>query len=163
MNHRLFTILSAVSLLLCVATMVLWILGTWVVLRWGYCGATEGHMLVVWSAPGNIEVVYYTKLTNRSSTGFHAERTYPALHFGWGFAMHVPHDPIDIRPLYFVIPDWFIGSITAVLPFLWYRRYRRRLLAERKGHCPKCGDDLRASPERCPECGTPVVVSGTKA
>ena len=39
------------------------------------------------------------------------------------------------------------------------------LIARRKGHdpghCPTCGYDLRASPDRCPECGT--VPSAKKA
>jgi hypothetical protein len=50
-------------------------------------------------------------------------------------------------------PWWAITLMTAVFPMLWMKRRRdqRRLL--REGLCPRCGYDLRATPEQCPECG----------
>jgi hypothetical protein len=59
----------------------------------------------------------------------------------------------------YIVPDWFLLLLTAVLPAKWLARWgRARKLASReaRGLCPSCGYDLRGTPERCPECGSPV-------
>lgn len=58
------------------------------------------------------------------------------------------------------IPHGFVFSLAAVLPGLWVvRRQRRKSAQWRREHglCPRCGYDLRASSNRCPECGTSMV------
>jgi hypothetical protein len=51
------------------------------------------------------------------------------------------------------VPHWFAAGLFALMPLVKFIRHRRHA----PGHCPRCGYDLHASPERCPECGTPVV------
>lgn len=54
--------------------------------------------------------------------------------------------------------SWFtlLGGLT-ILPLargtLFLRRHSRRARWKRNGCCLKCGYDLRATPDRCPECG----------
>ena len=54
-------------------------------------------------------------------------------------------------------PHWYVLSATAILPALWLVRTVRRARRTFKGACPSCGYDLRATPDRCPECGQQVV------
>ena len=53
-------------------------------------------------------------------------------------------------------PTWALIAVLLLPMGLWAGigwRQRRRVKA---GHCANCGYDLRASPERCPECGGEV-------
>jgi hypothetical protein len=63
-------------------------------------------------------------------------------------------------------PYWAIVLASGAVASLWLRTAGRRLLNVRRrrragrGLCGRCGYDVRASPERCPECGEVV---GTNA
>jgi hypothetical protein len=55
-----------------------------------------------------------------------------------------------------IVPYWLLSLLFALAPVWWanaWRHRRREVQRQRKGLCPACGYDLRASPERCPECG----------
>jgi hypothetical protein len=57
-------------------------------------------------------------------------------------------------------PAWAVCLVLALLPTAWVVRWRRERRRDRAGLCTKCGYDLRATPERCPECGTVPTGSG---
>lgn len=61
-------------------------------------------------------------------------------------------------PRYGVIfPHWAALLPATVVPAGWLVRHRNRQRRRGRGLCPGCGYDLRATPERCPECGAPAT------
>jgi hypothetical protein len=178
MKHRLFTILSAVSLLLCVATCVLWVRSYWLSdqLAWGYRSieSAQGYVMLGISRFSGLD----GSVRNDSHAMRYARRPahakYPdwetsiifleglinhdtgERNFGWergGFAWYENRERNgDLNAVGFAPFCCFAGA-TALLPLgwtitLWSRRRRRKA-----GFCFYCGYDLRATPERCPECG----------
>ncbi len=54
------------------------------------------------------------------------------------------------------LPIWLVAVFFTIVPLLWLRRRRIERRRNRPGFCQNCGYDLRATPKRCPECGTEV-------
>lgn len=61
--------------------------------------------------------------------------------------------PMTMRGWYVVAPFWLVAAATAASPLLALLRWRMGRRGG-PGHCRSCGYDLRATPDRCPECGT---------
>ena len=109
--------------------------------RWSYFRYGKGH--IGWDAP--------PATTTWNRLGFAAWET------GWSASFADSQDRV------WAIPAWLLCAALAILPAVWvygaYRRHRRRLI----GRCIACGYDLRATPDRCPECGKPADVRSRAA
>ena len=70
-------------------------------------------------------------------------------HFGFRYNRH------SDGSANFWIPLWLFAAPMAAATFLAARPLIVQWRRDRRGHglCPSCGYDLRATPQRCPECG----------
>jgi hypothetical protein len=156
LRRRLFAALSIFSLLLCLATLGLWVRSYWVADSLNIRGFTW------WSRRGLVGINDDPALTAdleaylRSLEAYaaHPSDKRMAEHFGAEIAPK-PALPQLLRIDRFErsVPTAVIVAVSALLPILLLLRSRRH---HRKGFCAVCGYDLRATPDRCPECGSLV-------
>jgi hypothetical protein len=160
MRPKLFTFIATLSLLLCVAASVLWVRSYRV--SDIYCNYRAGRYRQVVSSRGQLQLAWgptsYPDATTWTS------RPWPYIGVGTG-----PVPTLDWQFLGFMsftgttngvprrfselfAPDWSFAMLFGTLPAVWaVLRLRARRFAA--GRCPACGYDLRATPNRCPECG----------
>ena len=190
MRHRLFTICSALSLLLCAAACVLWVRCYFVAdtLVWRLTNAHDemeslrepyfySDTREVVSARGGLQV--YRKRVEVCS-GIEGRWSPPALRHrvsappgpypvtphvlvgcwlragGGGFQLLAAADRSDPHAVWewsFTAPYWALAAAAGLPAGLGFCRGLRRSRRIRRGLSPACGYDLRATPDRCPECG----------
>jgi hypothetical protein len=163
MKRWLLNLAAAVSLILCIGTVILWVRGL--------------YRYDVWQLSGPTRFIHLA-----------SGDAYLTLAFGYGLPMHSPPRYYSYGPVSFSAAaidsgsyhgdrdglmdslterrtsplrsgimveasNWAIATALAVLPALWGLRQRRLRRTKQLGLCANCGYDLRATPDRCPECG----------
>ena len=164
-RRRLLNLLTVLSLLLCVATVALWVrsyfisdLFQWSRPSWGGFVETadgEFRLELLSQADGTADRLY-SGCAHRThevdGSGVFPDRI-PGerLHFrGGGFALVTGMRWGQYHHALF-LPAWFLATALAAPVVV---RLMTRENGQRQGLCPCCGYDLRATPDRCPECGS---------
>jgi hypothetical protein len=143
-------IATGASAIFCVASIALWTRS-----YWGDGGQFTLHgRLWTWgSRQGSFAVndavaVYLERLR--------AMGLYPARNFV-GQTLHVPRalpNPNTLPITQFAFDYWFLTLMTLLLPvWRWRTRWPHKPAPAGAVPCTQCGYDLRATPDRCPECG----------
>ena len=164
-----FNALALLSLLICLAAAVLWRASAEQEIQ----VARTGYPLVRFKAvvsSGSINLLNVVPHSNplpgtESWRSWKKRYPYPVFFHRWGASIEVapvsagtdgsePPPPVTGTAYYIRIPLWAIVIASAPVPGIWMYRSmcRRRWFANNR--CVQCGYDLRASPDRCPECGT---------
>jgi hypothetical protein len=72
---------------------------------------------------------------------------------GFGYDPNARLDNTGGRMVRVYFPFWALTLVSLIAPTMAAIGYCRSRRRRRQGMCPRCGYDLRATPERCPECG----------
>jgi hypothetical protein len=165
----LWHFLAAVSFSFVIAAVTLWLWSYRVTqtLRWADQNAWQCWMV------GRGQVMYLRAVPPESSRKVSPEPFHrqveqdarPVTEVQWlvkdfarfaGFAFGRGDAP-DYRGWAAVVPLWFACGVFVVVPWMWWQRWRGGAFGRAPGVCARCGYDLRATPERCPECGAVPV------
>jgi hypothetical protein len=147
--RRLFTLLSALSLLLCVGTCVLWVRSLHVY-RVEQQERERLLQVVDRMLQEQIEAMEIKATAFDSGTSVRLIRN-KLLVERTRAAASLKRVPYSGRKSF----SYFLVSMLFGMPsIVWLIRRAGAKNRSRRGLCHVCGYDLRATPERCPECGT---------
>jgi hypothetical protein len=165
--RRLFTFSSALLLLLCMAATGLWVRSYWTADAWGWsrekkviqAGLARGRLRVDTTLLGD-EGGTWSSAWTFAHAAYPAPRDpptsrLPATVWNLGFAAVHQSRPRQFDSRLVLVPLWLPTLTLAALSWS-FRRFAQHLLRQdrlRARHCPSCNYDLRATPDRCPECG----------
>jgi hypothetical protein len=181
-TRRVFTVLTALSLLLCVAVCVLWVRSSravqdHVVWRGETTFMAQSKANRLWlqrwrmadpmpTRPASSDLKWVLRGTTNPPyqpiTPIEVGYTPPPPSLTNGFGFGWPESDLGTsregrsrgsREM-LAVPHWSLLAVLTIAPAAWLLRRVRTRWRLREGLCPVCGYDLRATPGRCPECGT---------
>ena len=182
LRRIILSALTVLSVVLCMASGVMWARSCWFRDTWSLTGASRysiessggavsfNHYSYAWKpmfAPENAAPIVPTpvpysdhwtlEFTSRAYREYGGwAKQWSAIGFDYGNrGFQFGHGGREFVPKGFTleVPYWLPLLLTAVVVARIRLIQRKALRLESAGICGKCGYDLRATPERCPECG----------
>jgi hypothetical protein len=176
-----FIILSVLSLVLCVATTALWLRSYWTfdhydriqrvraddsqaIRQWYFMSDGGGVKLTVFTAEGStVPGLWGSNLGtwwgHEPATGYVRFGNDRAVAIGWlgvgwgGGKWNQVDGSLTTEDSWIVFPHWMAVALFGLTPAVWLATFVRKRRRLANGLCRHCGYDLRATPDRCPECG----------
>jgi hypothetical protein len=173
--RHLFTFVSAVSMLLCLAVCVLWVRSRHPIIIYESGDprtASGSHGVLVFGGDLSFQKHSNCRRIPDSPDGIIQGQAH--VDDGWDILGFQYYETVTVAKTFaykplpgtygnhaeFWIPLGWPLFVTSIFPLLCASRLTRSQIAKRRlakaGLCCICGYDLRATPERCPECGTPA-------
>jgi hypothetical protein len=164
-RRRVWNITATLSLLLCLGTATLWARSYWmmdVIRRWDAGRRTE-QILISDAGTLRFTANRYAgdALPSLPPGSGRRHYSFPArtgmlrdrdqfLGFGFRYGAGVAPD----YGIGITLPYWFLTCLTGLAVMMWIFHWLTRREERLMGVCRHCGYDLRATRDRCPECGT---------
>jgi hypothetical protein len=163
-RHQRISLLHLTSLLLLAALLTLWVRSYW--RADGLTQIQPGRQSGVWSHRGRLLL---DSIGRPNVPVWHGQH-------GWQYLAEPPtpafidHPAANARGAFgfawatgaistIAIPYWPLAVLLLLPSAMALKRAARRRACRRKQICDACGYDLRASPQRCPECGAAIEAS----